>query len=282
MKFYICTVSDHLLINPDKDRVKPFLKNFFGARKIEYSYEIVPNEKYEILRAVSTAVNKYEVILVLGGTGIGDTDLTVEALRPVIDKELHGFGEVLRSLSYKDVGPKALLSRAFAGRMGSSLVFVLPGNPSAIKLVLDKVIVPLAEHGIEVIKGKLEWGDVFSSVVERIDENVLKGLFVRVWRDKRPATGIYIGKVKFQVNSRRVLYMENIIEQRDLEEISNKVAKEYNVNVTTIAARGKLKPGEPIFIAVISATNRNTVNRALRKIVELYKERVYHRDIFIS
>lgn len=81
-----------------------------------------------------------EVILITGGTGITGRDVTVDAVEPLIDKPIPGFGELFRMLSYADIGPSTIASRALAGRIGTTIVFALPGSTGACRLAWDKII----------------------------------------------------------------------------------------------------------------------------------------------
>jgi len=85
-------------------------------------------------------------VIVTGGTGVAPRDVTPEAVRPLLERELPGFGELFRALSYKEIGAAALLSRALAGLCGSKVVFVLPGSRAALRLALEKLILPEIGH----------------------------------------------------------------------------------------------------------------------------------------
>ena len=85
-------------------------------------------------------------IVVTGGTGITPTDVTVEALRPLLDKELTAFGSLFTQLSYEEIGPAAILSRAFAGVVKNKAVFCIPGSSKACKLAMGKIILPELPH----------------------------------------------------------------------------------------------------------------------------------------
>jgi len=87
-----------------------------------------------------------DVIITTGGTGIAKRDTTVEVVRRLLDKELEGFGELFRMLSYEQVGAAAMLSRAVAGLSGETLIFTLPGSPNAVRLAMEKLIVPELPH----------------------------------------------------------------------------------------------------------------------------------------
>lgn len=87
-------------------------------------------------------------VLINGGTGIGRRDLVIEALRPLFDKELPGFGEIFRYLSFKDIGSPAMLSRAVAGTYRGAIVFALPGSPQAVRLAMDELVLPELGHAV--------------------------------------------------------------------------------------------------------------------------------------
>jgi molybdenum cofactor biosynthesis protein B len=95
-------------------------------------YRVVPDDKDEVPEAVEAAVADCDAVFTSGGTGLTDDDVTVETLRPMFDKEIQGFGEEFRRRSAEDVGTAAMLTRATAGVVGDSLVFVLPGSADAV------------------------------------------------------------------------------------------------------------------------------------------------------
>jgi molybdenum cofactor biosynthesis protein B len=97
------------------------------------------------VRALCEA-NLVNAILLTGGTGIGRRDTTVEALARLFDKTLDGFGELFRMLSFAEVGPAAMLSRATAGVIGGVLVFLMPGSPKAVALAMSRLILPELGH----------------------------------------------------------------------------------------------------------------------------------------
>jgi len=111
--------------------------------------KLVPDEPdavHAALRGWLDAATPPDVILTTGGTGIARRDTTVEVARRLIDKELEGFGELFRMLSYEQVGPAAMLSRAVGGLAGETLLFVLPGSVNAVTLAMEKLIVPELPH----------------------------------------------------------------------------------------------------------------------------------------
>ncbi|RMH23372.1 MAG: MogA/MoaB family molybdenum cofactor biosynthesis protein [Acidobacteria bacterium] len=87
-----------------------------------------------------------QLVVTTGGTGLSRRDATYEVVAGLLDKTLDGFGELFRMLSYQQVGAAAMLSRAVAGLAGETLIFTLPGSPNAVRLALDKLIVPELSH----------------------------------------------------------------------------------------------------------------------------------------
>jgi molybdenum cofactor biosynthesis protein B len=110
--------------------------------------EIVRDEPQEIAAAVRGALSREGVraILVTGGTGVAPRDVTPETVEPLLERVIPGFGELFRMLSWDDVGSAAILSRALAGLAGGRVVFVLPGSRGALRLALEKLILPELGH----------------------------------------------------------------------------------------------------------------------------------------
>ena len=109
---------------------------------------IVPDHCYRIREIVSRwiADESVGIVITTGGTGLTGRDGTPEAVRPLFDKEIAGFGELFRWLSYEDIGSAALLSRAVAGLARGRVVFVIPGSRGAVQLALEKLILPELGH----------------------------------------------------------------------------------------------------------------------------------------
>ena len=103
---------------------------------------IVRDDKYQIREVISRWVNAADVdaVLTTGGTGITGRDGTPEAIRPLLDKEITGFGEMFRVLSYEDIKTSTLQSRATAGVANATFIFVLPGSSGACQMAWDKLI----------------------------------------------------------------------------------------------------------------------------------------------
>jgi molybdenum cofactor biosynthesis protein B len=116
---------------------------------------IVQDEVLPIRAAVRAACaeSAVDVVLVTGGTGVSPRDVTVEAVVPLFEKELPGFGELFRMLSFAEVGAAAYLSRATAGVLAGRAVFVLPGAPKALDLAMTKLVLPEAAHLVAQARG---------------------------------------------------------------------------------------------------------------------------------
>ena len=137
----VLTVSDTRTENDDKSGdllVKRLSAE--GLRVVEK--KICPDNQYEIRAIVSRWISDENVnaILTTGGTGVTGRDGTPEAIIPLLDKVLNGFGEMFRFLSYEDIGTSTLQSRALAGVANATYVFVLPGSSGACALGWDKLI----------------------------------------------------------------------------------------------------------------------------------------------
>lgn len=89
-----------------------------------------------------------DAVLVTGGTGLGPRDRTPEAVGALFERRLEGFGELFRALSFAEIGSAAMLSRADAGVVGDALVFLMPGSPAAVRLAMERLIVPELAHAI--------------------------------------------------------------------------------------------------------------------------------------
>jgi len=108
---------------------------------------IVPNDTEKIKQWLLEAVESdASVIITSGGTGIGRVDVTVDTAKSLFEKELPGFGEQFRRLSYDEVGVPGLMSRSTAGVIGKKLVFCLPGSRGAMKTALSSIILPGIGH----------------------------------------------------------------------------------------------------------------------------------------
>lgn len=115
---------------------------------------IVPDDRDRIERTVAelAAREAIEAILLTGGTGASSRDVTYEAVAKLLTKELTGFGELFRSLSYQEIGPAAMLSRAIAGLCGPCFVAAMPGSTAGVRLAMEKLVVPELGHLVELAR----------------------------------------------------------------------------------------------------------------------------------
>ena len=95
-----------------------------------------------------------DAIVTTGGTGISPRDQTYEAIEGLLERRLDGFGEAFRRLSWADVGPRAILSRALAGTIAGKIVVALPGSPRALALAVEQILAPVLPHAAAVASGR--------------------------------------------------------------------------------------------------------------------------------
>lgn len=121
----------------------------------DFSHEIIDDSKSMIRLKVLKALfeDGNDAAILMGGTGLAPRDVTIEAISPLLDKILDGFGEIFRTVSYQSIGTPALMSRAIAGTMDSKLVFCLPGAPDAAKLGVPLALSELP-HAIFIASSK--------------------------------------------------------------------------------------------------------------------------------
>jgi len=93
-----------------------------------------------------------QVIITTGGTGITSRDGTYEAVDGLLEKRLHGFGELFRMLSFQDIGSAAMMSRATAGTVEGKVIFVLPGSENAVRLAMTRLIIPELAHVVQQVR----------------------------------------------------------------------------------------------------------------------------------
>jgi len=117
-----------------------------GQRVVETV--IVRDEEAAVRSAVRALLGTegVDVVVVSGGTGVAPRDVTIEAVEPLLERGLPGFGELFRAASFRQVGAAAMLSRAAAGVARGRAVFVVPGSPKAVELAMGELILPEAGH----------------------------------------------------------------------------------------------------------------------------------------
>jgi molybdopterin adenylyltransferase len=155
MKIGRITISDRASAGVYADRSGPEIENVlreFFAR-IEFEVAVVPDEADQIAAALRNFADgsKCELVITTGGTGISARDVTPEATRSVLEKELPGFGEIMRMQSFAKV-KTAILSRAVAGTRGQTLIVNLPGKPTAVRECLT-ILAPAIREGLAHLSG---------------------------------------------------------------------------------------------------------------------------------
>jgi molybdenum cofactor biosynthesis protein B len=95
------------------------------------------------------AADTVDVVITTGGTGITSRDCTYEVVASLTEKRLDGFGELFRMLSYQQIGPAAMMSRALAGLAAGKIILTLPGSEAAVRLAMEKLILPQLRHLVQ-------------------------------------------------------------------------------------------------------------------------------------
>jgi molybdenum cofactor biosynthesis protein B len=145
---YVVTCSDTR--DEGKDRSGKVLREMLEGEGHSVSgYRVIKDEPEEIREVLKEAREVgARAVIFNGGTGISRRDSTVETLEGLFEKRLPGFGELFRMLSYKEIGSAAMMSRATAGTYEGMIVFALPGSPNAVRLGLERLILPELGHAV--------------------------------------------------------------------------------------------------------------------------------------
>jgi len=132
---------------PETDTSGKTLIDLLSADGIEVThYAIVPDDLERIRSEVHAAVSRATCVIVTGGTGLTPDDVTIEAVAPLLEKTIDGFGELFRLKSYEEIGTAAILSRAIAGVVDGRVVFCIPGSTKAVTLAAREIIIPEIRH----------------------------------------------------------------------------------------------------------------------------------------
>ncbi|HEY8942687.1 MAG TPA: molybdenum cofactor biosynthesis protein B [Polyangiaceae bacterium] len=143
LKIAVLTISDTRTLETDTSG--KLIVNTLAAAGHRIAAHAIVSDDVERIRAAYgryVADPEVDVIVSTGGTGITARDVTPEALEPLITKAIPGFGELFRMLSYAEIGASTIQSRATAGLCDTTLVFALPGSTGAVRLALDRILVP--------------------------------------------------------------------------------------------------------------------------------------------
>jgi molybdenum cofactor biosynthesis protein B len=129
------------------DKSGPVIRALLSAASLPVVRSaIVPDDIEEIRRELFASLEVANCVIFSGGTGLTGDDCTIEAIEPLLEKTMPGFGEIFRSLSVRDVGTRVLLSRALGGVTGQKAVFCIPGSVGASELAVRDLIIPELRH----------------------------------------------------------------------------------------------------------------------------------------
>jgi molybdenum cofactor biosynthesis protein B len=143
----VVTVSDTRTIETDSGG-RELIERLQSAGHTVVVREIIPDEPAQMRPLLESLRDRVDIdaVLMTGGTGISSRDLTWETVTCLLDKQLPGYGELFRMLSYAEIGPAAMLSRAVGGLFGRKVLLTMPGSPAAVRLAMDKIILPELGH----------------------------------------------------------------------------------------------------------------------------------------
>lgn len=150
---FVLTVSDTRTPKDDESG-RTIVEMLEGGNHRISGYAVVPDDAAKVEGILFKAVNdlNFDVAIINGGTGISRRDSTFEAIDRILERKLPGFGEVFRFLSFEAVGPQAILSRATAGIYQGRLIFSIPGSPKAVRLAMEKILIPMLPHAVSEMR----------------------------------------------------------------------------------------------------------------------------------
>ena len=156
MIFGIICVSDRCFRGECEDKRGPAIAECVEKLSSKNEYLLVPDEKELIMSAITELADnsKADVIFTTGGTGFAPRDITPEATKEVIEKEVPGISEAIRAKSL-EITDRAMLSRAISGIRGKTLIINLPGSPKAVRESID-IVLPILEHAVETLSGNTQ------------------------------------------------------------------------------------------------------------------------------
>jgi len=153
LKVCVITVSDTRTEETDKSG--KLIQNLLEEKNHKVIEKVITKDSVDGIQGKINEFlknEKIDVIITNGGTGISRRDVTIEAVHPILDKEIPGFGEIFRTLSYyEDIGSSTIMSRAIAGVAHDKAIFVMPGSSGAVKLAMNKIILPELHHVVHEI-----------------------------------------------------------------------------------------------------------------------------------
>ena len=143
----VVTVSDSRTLQTDTGG-QGVVDRLLAAGHVVLAREIIPDdpERMRPLLVELAGRNEIDAVLLTGGTGITSRDQTFETVSRLLTKPLPGYGELFRMLSFQEIGPAAMLSRALGGVVGRTIVLTMPGSPAAVGLAMEQLILPELGH----------------------------------------------------------------------------------------------------------------------------------------
>ncbi|MCG8405681.1 MAG: MogA/MoaB family molybdenum cofactor biosynthesis protein [Phycisphaerales bacterium] len=149
----VLTISDSRSKGAARDLSGPEAKKLLTEMGIDVTQcKVIPDDAATIRMNVRTLINQVSLVITSGGTGIADRDVTPEAVTPLLDRELPGFGEIVRTGSYGKT-PLSIISRGGAGISGHTLVITLPGSPNAVRDGLT-LLGPAIKHVLKFLSSQ--------------------------------------------------------------------------------------------------------------------------------
>lgn len=148
----VLTISDSRT-EADDESGRLIQEGLKAAGHAVVAYRLLRNDlttiQSEVMRLLEAGL---QCIICTGGTGLSRRDVTIEAITPLLDKVVDGFGELFRHLSHEEVGTAALMSRALAGTSRAAVIIALPGSREAVRLALERLILPELKHLVWVAR----------------------------------------------------------------------------------------------------------------------------------
>jgi molybdenum cofactor biosynthesis protein B len=147
LKIAVLTVSDSRTEADDKSGALLRDKAERAGHDV-VAKQIIPDDVYQMRAVLSSwiADPQVQVVLTTGGTGITGRDSTPEAIAPLLDKQIEGFGELFRAVSFEEIGTSTVQSRSVAGLANGTFIFCLPGSSGACRTAWDKILEPQLDH----------------------------------------------------------------------------------------------------------------------------------------
>jgi molybdenum cofactor biosynthesis protein B len=151
LNYAIIIISDSCYKGVAEDRSGKYISDKLSENNHVAKKIVVPDEEEKIKKAIYDLLEGVDCIVTTGGTGITKRDVTIQTVKKLINKEIVGFGEIFRYLSYKEIGFPAIISGAVCGTIGDKIIFCLPGSLNAVKLGTD-IIISEASHLIKHLR----------------------------------------------------------------------------------------------------------------------------------